>query len=45
MNKIFTGYGTLILLLFALAAHQGYAWNSLFATAKHTGPGENHYHK
>ena len=45
MNKIFTGYGVVVMLIFAIAAHEGYAWSSLFANAHHAGASENHYHK
>ena len=45
MNKIFAAYGTMVLLLFAAATHQGYVWANLFAASHHHRPGDNHYHK
>lgn len=45
MPKFFIAYGVLILILFTTAAYQGYAINSLFAGAQHTGPNQSRYHK
>ncbi len=45
MHKMFTGYGILLMLLFAMTMHQGYSLSSLFIGGRHNGPGQNHYHK
>ena len=45
MNKIFAGYGTFVLMMFAVANYQGYVWTNLLGASKHHKAGTNHYHK
>jgi hypothetical protein len=45
INKFFAVYGTVVILLFATATHQGYVFSSLFSNTGHTGPNQNRYHK
>ena len=45
MNKWFATYGALLLVLFAAANQQGYAFTSLFGGQHHASKTENRYHK
>jgi hypothetical protein len=44
-DNIFTAYAGAILMLFAVATHNGYAWDSLFSSSHRSGGAGNHYHK
>lgn len=45
MHKPFATYGTILVMLFAAAMHEGYVVNSLFSGARHAAAGANRYHK
>lgn len=45
MNRMFSGYAAFLLLVFAVAAHEGYALNALFSPSRHAIVGHNNYHK
>ncbi|MES2984742.1 MAG: hypothetical protein V4735_06115 [Pseudomonadota bacterium] len=44
-HPLFTGYGALVLLLFAVATHQGYTWSGLFGSAVRANKSSTQYHK
>lgn len=45
MPKFFSVYGFLVLFVFAVSAHKGYAWLNLFSSTAQAAKTESHYHK